>query len=151
MQLLQSIFKLARPKQWVKNIFVFTTLIFTGRVLEPAAILDTLVAFFSFCLASSSVYYFNDYRDLEEDKKTYVKTSESDQIFLVTKSKVDRLRIEADDFARTDEEVAKEEERRKKAAENPPPAMSGTPGTQQIPPDVMRKIQAQMANQQPSQ
>ena len=65
------------------------------------------------------------------------------------------MKAKKDDFARTDEELAKEEERKKKArkaAANQAmqvPAMSGRPGTQQIPPDVMRKIQAQMAKQKP--
>ncbi|MDJ0765644.1 MAG: decaprenyl-phosphate phosphoribosyltransferase [Myxococcota bacterium] len=60
---------LARPKQWVKNIFVFTALIFSGKILDGASILNTLIAFVAFCLASSSVYFINDYRDIEEDSQ----------------------------------------------------------------------------------
>lgn len=92
--------------------------------------------------------------DLEEENQTYVKTSNSSQLFLVSKSQAEKLRTaKKEDFARTDEEVAKEEERKKKAAEaaaqrgSQPPAMAGMPGTQQIPPDVMKKIQEQMAAQ----
>ncbi|MCP4678880.1 MAG: decaprenyl-phosphate phosphoribosyltransferase [Deltaproteobacteria bacterium] len=69
MNTLKAIFKLARPKQWVKNIFVLTAIIFSGRVSDPESIVTTLLAFAAFCLASSSIYYINDYRDLEEDKK----------------------------------------------------------------------------------
>ena len=66
---LKKLIRLARPKQWVKNIFVFTVLIFAGKVLQPEAIATTLIAFIAFCLASSSVYFLNDYRDIEEDRK----------------------------------------------------------------------------------
>ncbi|MDJ0761645.1 MAG: DUF4340 domain-containing protein [Myxococcota bacterium] len=94
--------------------------------------------------------------DIEADKQTYVKTSASDQVFLVSTSKIARLKVKADDFARTDADVKKEAERAQKAAEAragqggaPLPAMGGAPGTQQIPPDVLKKIQAQMAKQPP--
>ncbi len=69
MKMLKALLRLARPKQWVKNIFVFTALIFSGKILEFASIADTLLAFASFCLASSSIYYLNDYRDVDEDRK----------------------------------------------------------------------------------
>ena len=61
--------RLARPQQWVKNLFVFTALIFAGQVADPQAITRALLAFAAFCLASSAIYFLNDYRDVEEDKK----------------------------------------------------------------------------------
>lgn len=61
--------QLARPKQWVKNLFVFTALIFAGQVLDRTAVLHALVAFCAFCLASSAVYCFNDLKDVEEDRR----------------------------------------------------------------------------------
>ncbi|MCP4602252.1 MAG: decaprenyl-phosphate phosphoribosyltransferase [Proteobacteria bacterium] len=69
MKTLKAIFQLARPKQWVKNIFVLTVLIFSGRALQPEAIATILIAFAVFCLASSTIYFLNDYRDIEEDRK----------------------------------------------------------------------------------
>lgn len=63
-----AMFTLMRPKQWVKNIFVFAVLIFAGLVTDLSAIGHTLVAFASFCLASSAIYCLNDYRDVEEDR-----------------------------------------------------------------------------------
>lgn len=87
----------------------------------------------------------------EEKRQTYVKTAGSDQVFLVSTSMLKDFRSKADDFARTDEDLKKEEERKANAlkaqgAPGMPPAFSA-PGNQQIPPDVMRKIQAQL-NQQ---
>lgn len=85
-----------------------------------------------------------------EKKQTYVKASTGDQIFTISSATAERLLAKADDFARTDEDMKKEEERRKKAAEaaarggNQPPGMGGV-GNQQIPPELMRQIQAQMA------
>ncbi len=69
MKKLIATFKLARPQQWVKNIFVFTAAIFAGQILDPGALSLTLFAFLGFCLASSAVYFINDYKDVEEDKK----------------------------------------------------------------------------------
>jgi hypothetical protein len=56
-------------------------------------------------------------KDTGEDNQTYVKTSASEQVFLVGDFTTKRFRATADDFTRTDEEIAKEEESRKKAAE----------------------------------
>jgi 4-hydroxybenzoate polyprenyltransferase len=69
-----SLFKLARPAQWVKNIFVFTALIFSGMVLDAHAITEALIAFTAFSLISSSIYYLNDYMDIKEDKLHPVKS-----------------------------------------------------------------------------
>jgi 4-hydroxybenzoate polyprenyltransferase len=66
---LKAIIKLARPQQWIKNIFVFTVLIFAGLVLKPAAVFASFLTFLAFSLASSAVYFINDYKDMEEDKK----------------------------------------------------------------------------------
>ena len=66
---IKAIIKLARPQQWTKNVFVLTVLIFAGMALDTAAVGLTMAAFFAFCLASSAVYFLNDYKDVEEDKK----------------------------------------------------------------------------------
>jgi len=58
-----------RPRQWVKNIFVLTALIFSGRVADPEALLHALLACLAFCLASSATYMLNDFRDREEDRR----------------------------------------------------------------------------------
>ncbi len=75
MKQLKATFKLARPQQWVKNIFVFTALIFAGKAGDWESIKLTLLTFGAFCLASSAIYFLNDYRDLDEDRKHPVKRS----------------------------------------------------------------------------
>ncbi len=73
MNTFEAIIRLARPQQWLKNIFVFAVLIFAGRAMELDAIELTLTTFFSFCLASSAIYFLNDYKDIEEDKNHPIK------------------------------------------------------------------------------
>ncbi|MBZ4663764.1 MAG: UbiA prenyltransferase [Caloramator sp.] len=60
--------ELMRPKQWIKNFFVFGAIIFSKKFLEVESILKVILTFFSFCLISSSVYIMNDIKDLEQDK-----------------------------------------------------------------------------------
>jgi len=69
MKALKAIVRLARVKQWVKNIFVFTALIFSGQSFDLHSILDTVIAFIAFCFASSATYYLNDFKDIEEDRR----------------------------------------------------------------------------------
>lgn len=64
---MQGLTKLVRPKQWVKNSFVFAPLIFAGEFLHPDSIYSTLLAAFLFCLAASSVYIVNDFKDIDKD------------------------------------------------------------------------------------
>jgi decaprenyl-phosphate phosphoribosyltransferase len=59
---------LARPHHYVKNLFIFTPLFFSGRFFHPDAFVSCLVAFISFCLLASSVYVFNDIRDIPYDR-----------------------------------------------------------------------------------
>ncbi|MCE7963621.1 MAG: decaprenyl-phosphate phosphoribosyltransferase [Acidobacteria bacterium ACB1] len=58
----------ARPHQWSKNLFVLAPLLFSGRLDEASALGRSLLAFAVFCLLSSSLYIFNDWVDLEEDR-----------------------------------------------------------------------------------
>jgi 4-hydroxybenzoate polyprenyltransferase len=69
MSTLKAAMRLARPQQWIKNIFVFAVLIFAGRALDLDAIKLTLLTFLSFCLASSSIYFLNDFKDIDEDRR----------------------------------------------------------------------------------
>src|SRR3954454_22943016 len=57
-----------RPKQWIKNTFVFAGLFFSGMVTHLTAIEHTLLVFAAFCFASGATYLLNDARDAEEDR-----------------------------------------------------------------------------------
>ena len=63
-----GLLKLARPKHWVKNSFVFAPLLFSGRFTDLDSVLRTLWAFSVFCIAASATYVLNDIRDVEADR-----------------------------------------------------------------------------------
>lgn len=63
-----------RPHQWTKNLIVLAGLIFGERLLDPAAVVDAMVAFVVFCLLSGIVYLVNDIRDQEADRLHPVKS-----------------------------------------------------------------------------
>jgi 4-hydroxybenzoate polyprenyltransferase len=58
-----------RPRQWTKNLAVFVGLVFAQRLLHPILFERAIIAFLAFCLASSSIYLFNDLLDLENDRQ----------------------------------------------------------------------------------
>lgn len=60
--------KLLRPKQWIKNGFVFAPLFFAHQFLKPHGWHLTILAALCFLSVSCMVYIFNDIRDIEEDK-----------------------------------------------------------------------------------
>src|SRR4051812_13453835 len=57
-----------RPKQWVKNTFVFAGLAFAGKVTDPHSVALAVATFAAFCLASGATYLLNDVRDAEADR-----------------------------------------------------------------------------------
>ena len=65
---MRGLIKLVRPKQWVKNSFVFAPLIFAGEFLHPDSVYSNLLAAFLFCIAASTVYIVNDLKDIEKDR-----------------------------------------------------------------------------------
>ena len=71
--MLTALLESMRPRQWTKNFFVFAAIIFGHRVLDPAAIRNTLAAFCLFCLLSGSVYILNDVADAEKDREHPIK------------------------------------------------------------------------------
>lgn len=66
--MLSALIKTMRPRQWVKNVFVFAALVFDKQLLNLDSFLNTLAGFALFCLISSSVYIFNDIADVEADR-----------------------------------------------------------------------------------
>ena len=65
---MKDIIKLLRPYQWLKNLFVFAPVFFNGSVLDIDYLLPSFMVFFSFCMAASSIYCFNDIYDAETDR-----------------------------------------------------------------------------------
>jgi 4-hydroxybenzoate polyprenyltransferase len=56
-----------RPAQWVKNGFVLSPLIFSGKLASSSHYTNALEVFAAFCLAASGVYLWNDSLDWKSD------------------------------------------------------------------------------------
>jgi decaprenyl-phosphate phosphoribosyltransferase len=68
-QLLFAILKTTRPRQWLKNVAVFTPILFTGKFFQPEFFMPALWAFTAYCCFSSSSYIVNDILDAPKDRK----------------------------------------------------------------------------------
>ena len=66
---MKHFFTLLRPKQYIKNIFIFLPLFFTGQVTNTELFVKASLAFVAFSLSASAVYIFNDYEDIKDDRK----------------------------------------------------------------------------------
>jgi 4-hydroxybenzoate polyprenyltransferase len=58
-----------RPKQWVKNLFVFAGLLFGHAWGEADIVIKVLAAAVGFSLVSSAIYIINDIADREADRR----------------------------------------------------------------------------------
>src|SRR5262245_11651700 len=67
--------QLLRIRQWLKNGFVLAPMFFGSEMFHGTPVLRGLAAFVVFCLSSSAVYIFNDWRDLETDRTHLKKRS----------------------------------------------------------------------------
>jgi 4-hydroxybenzoate polyprenyltransferase len=65
---LGPIIRLLRPKQWLKNLFVFAPLIFARELFQLEADMIALRAFIAFCFTASSIYIVNDIADVDADR-----------------------------------------------------------------------------------
>lgn len=63
-----KLISLIRPKQWIKNLFVFAPILFAGQLLNFHLLAKNFYAFAAFCLTSSIVYIINDIVDIEADR-----------------------------------------------------------------------------------
>ncbi|HVX32357.1 MAG TPA: decaprenyl-phosphate phosphoribosyltransferase [Solirubrobacterales bacterium] len=66
---LRAAIKLGRPKEWIKNVFVFAGLLFSRKFNHGHEVFETFITFVAFCLISSAGYYVNDLIDVELDRK----------------------------------------------------------------------------------
>ena len=62
-------FKAARPRQVLKNLSLFTGLVFSGWLFNEEKFWTVVTGFIVFSILTSCVYIFNDIIDLESDKK----------------------------------------------------------------------------------
>jgi len=62
-----------RPREWTKNLLVFTGVIFSRSLTDVNNLRTSLLGFALFCCASSGVYLFNDLCDLKEDREHPIK------------------------------------------------------------------------------
>ena len=67
MRLVLALLVSLRPRQWVKNLFVFAGVIFSQQLLTPRVWL-ALAAFAVFCGLSGAIYLFNDVADADKDR-----------------------------------------------------------------------------------
>ena len=66
---LRAAIKTGRPQEWVKNVFVFAGLLFSGKFNQSHEVLEAVLTFVAFCAISSAGYYVNDLIDVELDRK----------------------------------------------------------------------------------
>lgn len=66
--LILKIIEAMRPAQWTKNFFLFAALIFAQKFFNWPSFLKVAEAFLLYCLLTGSLYLFNDFMDLKEDR-----------------------------------------------------------------------------------
>lgn len=67
--MIQAILESMRPKQWIKNLFLFAGILFSRNIFDLQMLLLVIIGFVVFCLLSGAVYIVNDVLDAEQDKK----------------------------------------------------------------------------------
>ncbi|MCX5781383.1 MAG: decaprenyl-phosphate phosphoribosyltransferase [Elusimicrobia bacterium] len=69
MKVFKNFFESMRPKQWIKNLFIFAGILFSKNFFDIGMLSVAISAFIVFCLLSGAVYIINDIFDKEQDKK----------------------------------------------------------------------------------
>lgn len=65
----QLILTSARPNQWIKNLIIYTSLVFSGQLFNLELFSKTFVGFVIFSILSSTSYILNDIIDYPYDQK----------------------------------------------------------------------------------
>ena len=89
---MKTYLELFRVKHYVKNLLIFTTIIF-GADLFTNDFYKILIGFISFSLMSSSIYIINDIIDYDLDKKTPVKKNKPIPSGKISKDKALKISI----------------------------------------------------------
>lgn len=66
--MIKSLVREARPQQWSKNVLVFAAPGALGVLNEWHSLSQTLIVFVAFCLTASGTYYWNDIKDVAQDR-----------------------------------------------------------------------------------
>jgi len=66
--LVHGLFRLARPRQWIKNFLVFVAPGAAGVLLHPGVLWHAAAAFGIFCVAATGTYFLNDSFDAAADR-----------------------------------------------------------------------------------
>ncbi|MDA8399730.1 MAG: decaprenyl-phosphate phosphoribosyltransferase [Actinomycetota bacterium] len=64
----RALIRVARPKQWVKNVLVFAAPGAAGVLAEPHYLFEALTVFAIFCVTASGTYMLNDSLDAAQDR-----------------------------------------------------------------------------------
>jgi 4-hydroxybenzoate polyprenyltransferase len=70
---LKLVLKAIRLHQWAKNALIFVPILAAHAVLDPARLVNTLLAFVAFGCCASFSYIINDIGDLDADRKHHSK------------------------------------------------------------------------------
>lgn len=68
LKVIYNTIRLIRPRQWLKNFFIFAAIIFGGELFNPLIFQKVFLGFIVFCLLSSATYIINDFFDIKTDK-----------------------------------------------------------------------------------
>jgi decaprenyl-phosphate phosphoribosyltransferase len=70
-----GLIRLARPRQWIKNLLVFVAPGAAGVLFHSTVLWHAAAAFGIFSIAATGTYYLNDARDAEADRRHPTKRS----------------------------------------------------------------------------
>ncbi len=62
------VFKLLRPRQWIKNLALFAAIVFGELLFDVPTLFQVSLGFFAFCFLSSITYIINDIFDVKKDR-----------------------------------------------------------------------------------
>jgi len=65
---MRPLFTALRPNQWIKNLILYTSIIFNGKLFDGPLFQLTTAGFIVFCALSSASYLFNDIIDVKFDR-----------------------------------------------------------------------------------
>ena len=69
----QTIIKLFKINNWIKNILILVPIFFSVIIPDLQMILELIILFFIFSLSASTIYIFNDIMDRNTDKFDLIK------------------------------------------------------------------------------